>query len=433
MSKASLIAPALILAVKDLRQMMREPAAMFFVLVFPVLFGIIFGLLFSSTGGDDARINVAIVDLDQTDISSSFVERFGSSEAIVIQTFEDETAARDAVRTGRAAASLVLEEGFADGLDSLFGGGGLAIRGAVDPARGPERAMLTGLLREAGFATFATAMIDPDRIRTQTAQGRAALVDSDLAAFDRLTFNAMIVAGERAADMLEASPDAAGDGFAFDPVRVDLEPISADESGSFPSAFAITFPQASAWALLGCVTGFGVSVEAERSAGTLRRLVASPIHPQAIIAGKALACFVMCVAVLVLLQVVGALFFRVIPEQPVKMMVAILVTAFGFVGLMTGLVSIAKSEGVADGFVRGVLLVLALLGGAGVPLAFIQGWMRTMSHVSPFKWAILAQEGAAYRGFSPLEMALPLGVLMLLGVGGLAFAAARARSWIRLG
>ena len=55
-------------------------------------------------------------------------------------------------------------------------------------------------------------------------------------------------------------------------------------------------------------------------------------------------------------------------------------------------------------------------------------WMQALSHVSPVKWAILAMEGAVWRGFSFNEMLLPCGILV--GVGLLCFAiGVRAFGW----
>jgi ABC-2 type transport system permease protein len=42
-------------------------------------------------------------------------------------------------------------------------------------------------------------------------------------------------------------------------------------------------------------------------------------------------------------------------------------------------------------------------------------WMQRVSDVSPVKWAILALEGAIWRGFGAAEMALPVGVLLAIG------------------
>ncbi len=51
-----------------------------------------------------------------------------------------------------------------------------------------------------------------------------------------------------------------------------------------------------------------------------------------------------------------------------------------------------------------------------MPLAFMPGWMRNVSHLSPVKWGILAMEGAIWRDFSIAEMLLPCGILIALAL-----------------
>jgi ABC-2 type transport system permease protein len=43
-------------------------------------------------------------------------------------------------------------------------------------------------------------------------------------------------------------------------------------------------------------------------------------------------------------------------------------------------------------------------------------WMISLSHVSPIKWAVLALEGAIWRGFGPADMLLPCGILLTVGL-----------------
>jgi ABC-2 type transport system permease protein len=45
-------------------------------------------------------------------------------------------------------------------------------------------------------------------------------------------------------------------------------------------------------------------------------------------------------------------------------------------------------------------------------------FMRIVSSFSPFKWSIVAVEGAMWRGFSMAEMAQPVGVLLGLTLAG---------------
>ena len=80
---------------------------------------------------------------------------------------------------------------------------------------------------------------------------------------------------------------------------------------------------------------------------------------------------------------------------------------------------VGRTEQSASGAAWATLLVFAMLGGGMVPLFVMPGWMLTASGVSPAKWAILAFEGALWRGFSPAEMAPALGVLLAIGAAGL--------------
>jgi ABC-2 type transport system permease protein len=51
-----------------------------------------------------------------------------------------------------------------------------------------------------------------------------------------------------------------------------------------------------------------------------------------------------------------------------------------------------------------------------IPLIAMPDWMLTVSHVSLIKWAVLALEGAIWRGFGPADMLLPCGILLTAGI-----------------
>ena len=60
-----------------------------------------------------------------------------------------------------------------------------------------------------------------------------------------------------------------------------------------------------------------------------------------------------------------------------------------------------------------------MIGGGTIPLAFMPPFLRAASQASPFSWAILAIEGAVWRGFAFTEMLAPLGILLFIGALGL--------------
>ncbi len=430
------------LAKKDLLLLVREPVALFFVLAFPLVFGVLFGMIFSGGGdGGSGEMSVLVVDRDGTDASRLLIETIDRNEAVGVEIVEDAEAARDRVRLGDAVALLVVPEGYGAGVEGIFAGRSPpAIGGAIDPARRAEAGVLEGVVTAAGFEVLAGTLADFELLDGALAEAQASLrEDAGVDAITRGLMGTMLGTGRTLAQRgLEAEADA-GEGDAaeddaaaglggFQPAGLELESV-ARVRGKRPNAFELTFPQAAAWALVGCVTGFGMSLVNERSKGTLLRLVVAPIARWQVIAGKGLACFLASVLVLVALQVLGGLAFGVRVHSMPMLALAIGCIAFGFVGLMMLLASLAQTEGAAEGFVRAVLLVMALIGGAGVPLFFMPGWMRFVSGVSPFRWAINALEGASFRAYSLGEMLVPCGVLVGIGVVGLGLAAVRFRRW----
>ena len=80
---------------------------------------------------------------------------------------------------------------------------------------------------------------------------------------------------------------------------------------------------------------------------------------------------------------------------------------------------LGKTEQAVAGAGCGLMMPFAMIGGGMVPLIAMPPWMLTASNASPFKWGILAMEGAIWRGFTPADMLLPC--LILLGIGALFF------------
>ena len=63
------------------------------------------------------------------------------------------------------------------------------------------------------------------------------------------------------------------------------------------------------------------------------------------------------------------------------------------------------------------MLVMAMLGGASMPLYFMPDWMQTVSKFSPVRWALYSLEVAIWRGLTFAELALPYAILIAAGAG----------------
>lgn len=218
-------------------------------------------------------------------------------------------------------------------------------------------------------------------------------------------------------------------GAAFVPPQ-EIPVRSVIRSADAPSAFALVFPAAIAWGLMGCAATFAVSLVAERTGGTLIRVRAAPLSGSTLVAGKALACALACFFDAALLLAVARVGFGVKIAQPLSVGLAIGALTLCFVGLTLLLSTLGKSEQAVSGAGWATLLFLAMIGGAMVPVSLMPGWMQGLSVISPVRWGVLALEGALWRGFGPRELLPSLAVLVAVGcaAGTLGHAVLRRRA-----
>jgi len=420
------------LALKDLRLLIRDKYGLFWVLAFPLMMALFFGSIFGSGEGGRAAMKVMVVDQDQSDYSRRFIENLDASEAIRMVP-ADADSARGVVRRGKAVAYLILKPG-ADDFENLFDADSATMIVGLDPARRAEAGYLQGLLVQAWFKLLQEDLFEPQAAQRSIQKYIGHLSSDSVEAgpdVDALTdffgsldgFMAQLdtgalspkATGEAATDESDSTID---DASGFGP-QIDFEDV-AIKADQPRSAWEITFPQALLWALIGCAAAFAISLVVERTAGTMLRLRLAPILRAQILAGKGLACFVFCVSDCTLLLLIGKFVFDIRTPQPLFLAEAVVAAGICFVGLMMLISVLGKTEQAVGGAGWAILLVMSMTGGGMVPLMAMPKWMVTISHVSPVKWSILALEGAIWRGFSQAEMALPLGVL--IGVGLVAFA-----------
>jgi len=417
---------SLVLALKDLRLLSRDRAAAFFTFVFPLAIALFFGYVFSGTTAEPMRV-AAFVE-SASPAADTLVRALSEDGAFVLNRVDSREDGERLVRSGTAAALVVVPKSYSEGVDGMLTGAGPHLGLMVDPSRRAEGSMLVGKVHEVGFRTVFSSMADPAQFGRALDRMEASLKDSELSASDQL---AIRVALGRARSMAaKSSKDAGGGGASgmsgWKPVSVDVTEL-AMRPGIPANSFAISFTQGVAWALFGAVLAFGSGIAEERQRGTLVRLRVSPMSPNDILMGKALACFLTCMATEWLLVFFGVAFFHVAVSSWLAMAVVIAVTAFGFSGLMMLLAAGFRTEGGAQGAGRAVLLVLAMVGGGTVPLVFMPPFLRAASNISPFKWAVMAAEGATWRNWGPDEMWLPLAVLAAIGAIGLTAGTALVR------
>lgn len=428
------------IAVKDLRVLSRHPAALFWVLGFPMLQALLFGAIF---GGGEPGANampVAVVDLDGSPYSRALAERLGRLEALRVRPASYDSA-RALVRRGRLAAYVALMPGLGGTLG--FGGadstGGIEL--GVDPSRRAEAGVLEGLVTQAVFQAMQGEFGAGGSGREVVRRGLEGIErDSTAAPADRARraevlrdLERLMTSLERARDVPGGAPGAdsaggtpAADGAGFSGPAIRRVAVAAAREGP-RSGWEVTFPSAMLWALIAVCSTFAVSIVAERRQGTYLRLRLTPVSREQVLAGKGLACFLAGTGVLGALLAVGVALFRVRVGDAAMLAAAVLCTTLCFVGVMMFVATLGREERSVSGASWALLLIQSMLGGGMIPLIAMPPWLQAASHLSVVRWGILSIEGAVWRGFGWAEAAPSLAILLGVGLAGFAIGSASLR------
>jgi ABC-2 type transport system permease protein len=413
---------AIAIAMKDLRLLLRDRAGLFWVIGFPLISAILWGNIFAGSGGGGvaSKMPIAVVDLDKSAGSESFIVSLEKSDSIAVQRETPEVAAT-LVRKGKVVASLTLKEGY--GADSGFGmfsgKGSDKMELALDPARRAEAGMLQGMLMQTQFEGLRDKFSDRTQMREMLAGSLGDIENNTTLDPTQRGLLTDMVGGidkffaQADQDVIDSGPM----GKAKTPAAIPEVAVQKEDDPTKPkNSFSITFPSGLMWGVIACVSAFALSLVQERDKGTLLRLKLAPISPAAVLAGKGFACFAAMVIETLIIFTIGILFFKVGIRSAGLLLVGVICSAVCFSGIMMFVSGISRSERVVSGASWGAMLIFMMFGGGMIPLIAMPRWMLTMSNFSPVKWAIYAMEGGVWRQLSAAELAPSWGLLLAGGI-----------------
>ncbi len=442
----------LTIAAKDLRLLLRDRTNAFFVIVFPLAIAIFFGSIF---GGSSRSIPVAVVIESAGPAATDFANALEKDSTLSVRILPSREEADASVRLGRVAACVIIPKTFDADLEKAMAGSRAIVEVHCDPARQAESGLVVGKLNEHAMRAIVRMFTNPKINSKMLAQSKLALVlnpnmtsqqrervsdvlesvqelfkqqnrEAAAAAAETSKKIAGSVNGDSASNNTEngnvpvSTPSSATspDPFLALPIKIQSSTL-ASESTEPPSTFAVTFPQGLAWGFVGCIGAFGAGMAEERRRGTFMRLLLAPCTIFSVLAGKSLACFTACVTMSLFMLLVATLGFHVSVQNWFMLALAIATCSFAFSGFTMALSGLFKNnEGSARSAGNAIVLVLVMIGGGTIPIAFMPPFLRAASQGSPFSWAILAIEGAVWRGFAFTEMLAPLGILLFIGALG---------------
>jgi len=402
------------IATKDMAVLFAEKTGAFFAVGWPIMIAVFFGLLFSGASDPSGwRMHVAVVDEDQTPGSAAFIKQLSEAkELTVIQTARGE--ANENVRKGKWTAYVVLPSGFGQARDHPFQGRPASMEIGIDPSRQAEAGLLQGVLMKQLFRSYEDMFKDRARMRDYMAEGLSELDQAD--DMDPITRKLLSQFLTSAVQLFDELREGSGASLTeWQPFEMKKTDVVRQREGP-RSSYEWTFPQGLSWAFICCTAIFGIGLVVERTRGTLRRLQAAPLTRSHILGGKALACFLTTVLVSAVILGIGVLAFGLRPQSYPLLGLAVGAASVCFVGIMMLVSVLGRTEQTANAFAWPIFMVMAMTGGGMLPLVGMPRWLQAISDFSPLKWAVLALEGAIWRGFSLPEMVKPCAILAAVGM-----------------
>lgn len=385
---------ALLIAVKDLKQRLRDRSALLVSVVAPLGLALIFSSLLA--GATDFHATYVVADLDGGDLAKVLrqdvigsLEKAGVADVTDVAT---EAAARAAVDAGDTSAAFVIPSGFTLAIQSgqpvtleIIGAHGSDL--GTEIARSLAQRFGDGVVAiQLSVATVADLSGGP---LSPADQGR--------------------VAGEAAA----APPP-----LALVDVEASLRQLTLPTY--FSASMAIMFLFFSAQIGL-------VSLFAERRQGTLGRILAGPVRPSTILLGKTLGGFAMAVAAMTILVIATTALIGADWGPPLgvaAVVVAAIVAAIGISALVISFMKTAEAAGAAS---SAVAITLAIVGGSFTPTSQAPELMSTLALATPHGWFMRGLGDMHGAGASIADGLPAVGVLLAMGLvtGGIGMIRAR--------
>ncbi len=345
---------AFTIAIKDLAQRIRDRSVFIIGIIAPLALAFIFNAIFGggiSDVGENITLDIGVVDEDRGPIATAFTEVLADIESggfIELTTYPDEAAGRVGAENGEVGAVYVLGPSLSS--DIISGSGAaLTVIGNVDA---PTTTQIASSIAE----EFTLAV----------RRGNTAAV-------------AALIAGSIGPDELEAvARDAGQTPSALALGTVEAATRQLDPTTYFVAGLSVFF--------LFFIAGMSVtSMLDERREGTLGRLLAAPISPGSIVAGKSITSVIIALVAMLILVIASTFLMGADWGSPLGVAVLAFAAVLAIVAIMTLVGGFAHTAEQAGNLQSIVAVTLAMLGGTFVPISG-EGFLSTLSLITPNAW-----------------------------------------------
>jgi ABC-2 type transport system permease protein len=379
---------------KELRLWLQSPGNWLTVFLVPFAFIGIFGSIFSQ---GTPVVTVYGVNADRGEHGEEIISLLEKSLNLELEMLDTREEADELVNKGTRMAAVVIPENFSEAVTSDEGASLLVI---VDPARADQAGIVTGLVQEALIKPIVFAEIEraiSGLFKGQTVEG----VDENI-------FKTFINAGIKA--VVAKSVNEAID----DPlIKVEAKPYSEAATQGAISLFNQIAPGSALLFAFFMVSHLADAVVTERSTGTLRRLMSTPLSKVSLLLGKALPFFSLAAIQLIFILLICNLLFNLpLGGSPLALLVVILAVSLTVAGMGILIAGLARSQTQSGAIAIFIVLAMGAVSGAMVPQLEIPG----IGFITPHYWALEGIQNVISRGMGLEGVLMQSGILLGMAV-----------------
>lgn len=378
---------------------LRTPITILMAFVMPIVFTAVLGAAFSGFGDEtDSRSAILLVDEDGGQLASEVRSVLERSEVLRLYTDSSDDplptsrqVALDALSTYQRV--LILPTNFSD---RVLAGTAITAEFHVednDPTNMAAEQEIAFILDEVSNAAGSAKM----------ATEQAALLKPFATPDEEAAYFAEMLS--RAQEELAKRPISVVSVTAMTGIDTDETQIPEGTQQSSPGNLVM-------FGMITLLSAAIVLVE-ERTDGTLRRLVVSPLKKATILAGKTLGPLSVGLIQMVILILVGQFVFGV-PwgRSPVALLIMVLSFDLAIVSLGILLSTVVRNTNQAVAVMIMASMAMAALGGAWWPMEIVPPFMKTLGHFFPSAWAMDGFTNIIVRGVGVSGILLPATVLL---------------------
>ena len=402
----------LLIGIKDLKILSRDRAALILILLAPFLLTIGMGLVTGRFSGDNSSgisdIPIVIVNLDNDSLGNALVDVFNSddlADLVEPTSSVDPEAARLLVDEDEVAAAIIIPKGFTQSIIPQSGSAVSNEEIKIEFYANPSRPTSAGIVK---------SIVDGFLARLDEMQLGGMTSVSQLIISGRIAPQDANQVGEEMGKRLQ---NAAGNSNEATAITLNTstsegEAVEFDVLSYFAPGMALMF-------LMYTVSYGGRSILAEKSEGTLPRLLVSPTNTIQVLGGKVFGIFLTGAAQMLILIGASSLFFRLNWGNAFGVVLLTLAAVFGATGWGMLITALARTPAQVGSVGSAVMLIFAMLGGSFIQTDNMPAFVQTFGKITPNAWAMngfttLALGGTLTPLSTPIVALLTMGISLLL-------------------